>query len=295
MTELSGKTMGTTWHLKIAAESAPHKNNELQGRLQKRLDEMDAAITNWHESPVTRFNASRSSEWIEVPRELAEMVKFSQELSKETNGAFDVTIAPLVDLWGFGAKGHVKEPPSDAVVAEAMRYVGWQKLEVQMLPPALRKKDPLVEINVSAVADGYAVDELKKLLREAGVKNFLLEVGGAVRAEGLNEGGQPWRVGIQQPFAQQGEPASSVPLHDKSLSTSGVYRQFFEKDGKRYAHVLDARTGRPIEHHLVSVSVITDSCFEADGWDTALLILGPVQGRELATKRGINAMFLEEK
>jgi thiamine biosynthesis lipoprotein len=223
------------------------------------------------------------------------MVTFSQKLSQETDGAFDITISPLVDLWGFGPKGHVTEPPADAVIAEAMKHVGWKKLEVRMNPPALRKSDPRIEINVSAVADGYAVDELTKLLRKAGVKNFLLEVGGAVRAEDVNGDGKPWQVGIQQPFAQQGEPTSSLPLENKSLSTSGVYRQYFEKDGKRYAHVLDARTGRPIAHDLVSVSVVTDSCFEADGWDTALLILGPMDGRALATKRGINAMFLEER
>jgi thiamine biosynthesis lipoprotein len=283
--------MGTTWHLILSQPMESAKTLELQAR----LNEIEAAITNWKDSPVTRFNASSSTDWIAVPRELAEMVRFSQTLSQETNGAFDITISPLVDLWGFGPKGHVTEPPADAVIAEAMEHVDWRKLEARINPPALRKSDARIQINVSAVADGYAVDELTKLLRKAGVQNFLLEIGGAVRAEGRNGDGKPWQVGVQQPFAQQGEPASSLPLENKSLSTSGVYRQYFEKGGKRYAHVLDARTGRPIAHDLVSVSVVTDSCFEADGWDTALLILGPVEGRALAAKRGINAMFLEER
>jgi len=295
LAEISGTTMGTTWHLKISKPAAEVKTRELPKVLQTRLNEIEGAITNWRDSPLKRFNANPSTDWTEVPRELAEMVSFSLQLSKETQGAFDVTISPLVDLWGFGSKGHITEPPSDAAIAAAKQHVGWNKLEVRAHPATLRKSDPLLQINVSAMADGYAVDELTRILRRAGVKNFLLEIGGAVRAEGVNDEGKPWQVGIQQPFAQQGEPTSALPLSNQSLSTSGVYRQYFEKDGKRYAHVLDARSGRPIEHNLVSVSVITDSCFAADGWDTALLILGPVEGRALASKKEINALFLEEK
>lgn len=292
--EMSGATMGTTWHLKIARPYDKVEARDLLRTFQMRLDDIEARITSWKDSPVTRFNESQRTDWITVPRELAEMVKFSEELSKETNGAFDVTIAPLVDLWGFGAKGRVAEPPADAAIAEAMKHVGWNKLLVKLDPPGLRKTDPLIQINVSAMADGYAVDELTKLLRKARFKNFLLEVGGAVRAEGVNDEGQPWRVGVQQPFAKQGEAASTMPLQNRALSTSGVYRQYFEKSGKRYAHLLDARTGRPVDHALISVSVVMGSCFEADGWDTALMILGPVEGRALAAKRGMDAMFLEE-
>jgi thiamine biosynthesis lipoprotein len=182
-----------------------------------------------------------------------------------------------------------------AAIVAAKQHVGWHKLEIRAHPWSLRKSDPLLQINVSAMADGYAVDELTRILRKAGVKNFLLEIGGAVRAEGVNDDGKPWQVGIQRPFAAEGESVKALPLTNQSLSTSGVYRQYFENDGKRYAHVLDARTGRPVAHDLVSVSVITDSCFVADGWDTALLILGPADGRTLAAKKGINALFLEEK
>lgn len=288
---LSGKTMGTTWHLAL---TKPGKAQALQGILQKRLDELDLAFSNWRESPVTRFNASRTTEWQSVPRELVEMVLFAGELSEKTNGAFDVTLAPVIDLWGFGAKGRVKEPPSDAAIAEVMKHAGWRKLEARIDPPSLRKLDPDVAINVSAMADGYACDELSKLLRRNGVLNFLLEIGGAVRAEGLNARSEKWRVGLQRPFAQQGEAASMLPLSNQSLSTSGVYRQHFENGGKRHAHVLDGRTGRPIQHNLVSVSVVNDSAFAADGWDTALLILGPDEGRRLAESLEIDAMFLSE-
>lgn len=291
LSEIEGATMGTMWHLKFPAK---RDSPGLRVALQARLDEIDSAITNWRESPVTRFNRSTSTGWTAVPRELAVMVQFSQRLSAETHGAFDITVAPLVDLWGFGAKGHIQTPPADTAIIAAMQHVGWQKLEVRTEPPALRKSDPLLQINVSAMADGYAVDDLSKILRRAGVKNFLLEIGGAVRAEGVNESGKPWLVGIQQPFAAQGESTSAIPLQNQSLSTSGGYRQYFEAGDRRYAHVLDARTGRPVEHRLVSVSVMNESCFAADGWDTALLILGPKEGRTLAAEKKIDALFLEE-
>ena len=289
--QISGKTMGTTWHLTLADKIA---DSGLQEALQLRLDELDLAFTNWRESPVTRFNASRSTEWQTVPRELAEMVLFARELSERTKGAFDVTLSPVIDLWGFGAKGRVKTPPSDEAVVSAMRHVGWHKLEVRLDPPALRKLDPEIKINVSAMADGYACDDLAKLLLARGIHDFLLEIGGAVIARGVNAEGKPWHAGIQRPHAATGDAVKVVALHDEAVSTSGVYRQYFESNGRRYAHVLDARTGRPIEHDLVSVSVIHVSAFEADGWDTALLILGPVKGRELAEELKLNALFLKE-
>jgi FAD:protein FMN transferase len=289
--QITGRTMGTTWHLTVADKLA---DSGLQQALQHRLDELDLAFTNWRESPVTRFNASRTTDWQSVPCELAEMVSFARELSEKTEGAFDVTLSPVIDLWGFGAKGRVKSPPSDEAISKAMQHVNWRKLEAKLDPPALRKLDPEIEINVSAMADGYACDDLVSLLRKSGVKNFLLEIGGAVVASGVNDEGQSWRAGIQRPHATTGETVKVITLQNEAVSTSGVYRQYFESDGRRYAHVLDARTGRPIQHDLVSVSVISGSAFSADGWDTALLILGPVEGRKLAEALKLDAMFLKE-
>ena len=289
--KLQGRTMGTTWHLTVLGG---REDPELQHRLQRRLDELDDCFTLWRPAPVTRFNASRSTEWQGVPRELAQMVVFARTLSEATGGAFDITASPLVDAWGFGAAGRVKVPPSDEAISVAMKHVDWRKLEARAEPPALRKLDPEIQINVCAMADGYACDELARMLHASGVRDFLLEIGGAVIGSGTDARGQPWRVGIQRPHAAVGEALDAVELHDEAVSTSGVYRQYFESGGQRYAHVLDARTGRPITHGLVSVSVMGASAFAADGWDTALLILGPVAGRELAQKLGLNAMFVAE-
>lgn len=293
---IAGRRMGTTWQVTVVP---PRDTRLTEGALrdlvQRRLDELDFAFTNWNDNaPVPRFNVSRSMDWQDMPRELVEMVRFAQELSERTGGAFDITIAPLVDLWGFGPKGRVPGPPSDAAIAGAMQHVGWKKLEARDEPPALRKRDPELQINVSAMADGYACAELAGLFRAGGVENFLIEIGGAVLGWGLNAEGRGWRVGIQRPEAADGDTMGSITLHNQAVSTSGVYRQYFERRGRRFAHVLDARTGRPVVHDLLSVSVVGDSAFKADGWDTALLILGPGEGRALAEKLKLDAMFLRE-
>ena len=292
---LSGKTMGTTWHATVVLNGAQISENDLRSMLQHRLDELDTDFTHWRtQCPVTLFNDSHSTDWQAEPRELVELVIFAQTLSRASDGAFDVTIAPLVDLWGFGAKGHVTQPPSKEAIAEAKKHVDWHKLEARLDPPALRKLDPEIQINVAAMADGYAVDELARIMKSRGVTHFLIEVGGAVYAGETNAVDQPWQVGIQHPSGREGDNAAAVPLKNQAISTSGVYRQFFQSDGKRYAHILDARTGRPVEHDLVSVSVIAPTAFAADGWDTTLLILGPERGRALAAERQLPAYFLAE-
>jgi FAD:protein FMN transferase len=294
---ISGETMGTTWHATIVMpRDTKLAKADWRGLLQRRLNELDAAFTNWRDdAPVSRFNGSRSTGWQDVPRELLEAVRFARDLSRATDGAFDITIAPLVDLWGFGPKGRVAGPPSPGAIGAALRHVGWEKLETRDDPPALRKLDPETEITVSAMADGYACDDLAALLRSRGLEDFLIEIGGAVIARGTNAQHRPWRAGIQRPHAPDGETLNSVELRNQALSTSGVYRQYFESGGQRLAHVLDARTGRPIAHELVSVSVVHESAFAADGWDTALLILGPVEGRKLAERLKIEAMFLRDR
>ncbi len=291
MPEAGGRTMGTTWRLVLARGDA-----ETARRLvQARLNELEALFTNWRpDSAVSRFNTSRSTAWQEVPRELAEVVKYAREVSRETGGAFDVTAGPLIDLWGFGAKGRVNAAPGDEAIAMAKQRCGWEKLEVDVGsdPPKLRKTAPDLELNVSALVEGYAVDDVVRRLREAGFPDFLLEVGGELYASGTRWDGQPWEVGVQQPGLDRREVAGSLPLTDRALATSGTYQQYFESGGQRYAHVLDARTGRPVAHDGVSVSVVHASCLTADAWATALLILGPEEGRKAAERLEIDALII---
>lgn len=283
--------MGTTWHLTLAYSRITA--NDASTLIQTRLDELEALFSNWkQDSAVSRFNAATATEWQPVPRELAEVVAFALELSRETDGAFDVTVEPLIDLWGFGAKGRVSEPPADVEIAAVKARCGWQKLEVKLDPPMLRKSEPSLQLNVSSLVEGYAVDDLVKRLYAQGIRDFLLDVGGELFASGVKPDGSQWHVGVQQPDSTKGEVVGAMPLLDKALATSGTYRQYFECGGRRYPHVVDARTGWPLAHATVSVSVVADSCFSADGWATALLIVGEDEGRKLAAKHHLEALFL---
>ena len=261
-----------------------------QNDLRQQLDDWEAIISHWRpDSAISRFNDSTKTDWIAVPVELVEVVELAQQIGGDTDHALDITIAPLIDLWGFGATGRRDSPPTDAEIASAKAQCGWQHLHTRHAPPALRKDLPGLRINVSAVAEGWALERLAQHLESNGITRFLLEIGGEVLARG------EWRVGVQSPAAPPGESAQTLLLKDQSIATSGVYRQHFSVAGKEYAHILDPRTGRPIEHKLASVSVIHPSAAQADGFATALLVLGPDAGRRLAEKLGLHVVWFERE
>ncbi len=284
VTEASGRTMGTTWSLR---SRAPFEA-DLQRDIQHRLDAWEATLSHWRaDSDLSRFNASTSTDWVSVPPELVQVVEIAQQIGRKTGHALDITIAPLVDAWGFGASGKRSTPPTKAEITAAKRLCGWQHLEVRHEPPALRKAIPQLRINVSAVAEGWALDRLARHLEAGGVQEFLLEIGGEVLARG------EWRVGIQNPAAPPGEAAQTLLLKDQSMATSGVYRQHFTAGKQDYAHVINPATARPVAHALASVSVIHPTASQADGLATALLVLGPVNGRGLAQKLGLHVVWFE--
>ena len=283
---LGGHTMGTTWSLRMNAGARSIRQNDIQ----QQLDAWEAILSHWRpDSAISRFNDSTSTDWIAVPAELLEVVEFAQQIGSETDHVLDITIAPLIDLWGFGAAGKRDSPPTASEIARVQAQCGWQHLHTRHDPPALRKTIPGLRINVSAVAEGWALDKMARKIELAGLSRFLLEIGGEVLARG------EWRVGIQTPAAPPGEAAQTLLLKDQCIATSGVYRQHFSLDGKEYAHILDPRSGRPIEHHLASVSVIHASAAQADGFATALLVLGPGGGRRLAEKLGLRVVWFERE
>lgn len=281
---MNGQTMGTTWTLRTEADAQAIRPTDLQ----QKLDAWEAILSHWRpDSAVSRFNSSTSTDWMAVPTEVIEVVELAQQIGRATDHALDITLAPLVDLWGFGPKGKRDSPPTEAEVATAMARCGWQHLQVRHDPPALRKTRPDLQINLSAVAEGWALDQLARHLEAIGITKFLLEIGGEVLARG------EWRVGIQTPGAPPGEAAQILQLKDESIATSGVYRQNFTAEGKQRSHMLDPRTGRPVEHELASVSVIHASATQADGFATALLVMGPAKGRELAEKLRLRVVWFE--
>lgn len=283
---VTGPTMGSTWSLQ--AEGA---NEEVRTLIQTHLDQREAVFSHWKaDSALSRFNTSESMDWIPVPGELVEVVKLAHDIANQTDGVLDVTVGPLVDAWGFGPAGKRPAPPANLPLAN----VGWQHLAWRDAPPALKKDRADVRINVAAVTEGFVMDELVARLKQEGWKNFLLEIGGEVVASGLAPDGQPWRVGVQAPDGKKGESLESLALTDTCISTSGSYRHRYEKEGKSYSHLIDPRTGRPVEHQLVSVSVIHPRCGLADGYATALMILGPEVGRKTAQRLGLRVIWLEE-
>ena len=285
-TSFGGRTMGTTWSLKTAQSTAADVGDEVQ----RELDRYEAMLSNWRaDSPVSRFNASRSTEWQPMPAEVIEIVEIAKRIADDTDGALDITLGPLIDLWGFGAHGRRITPPTDEDIQSAKKQCGWSHLEWSAEPPALRKKLPEVEINLSSVIEGWVLERLAKRLQG----DFLLEIGGEVLARGFSAPGSPWRVGVQTPDAPSGDVMQTLPLSNATLATSGTYRQHFEDAGSTFAHVLDPRTGRPVHHSLRAVSVMNDSAILADGYATALLVVGPHKGRVVAEGLRLRVIWIE--
>ena len=286
--ETSGKAFGTSWTLKASAADV------FQKALQTDLDRWESLISHWRpDSTVSQFNESTSTEWQSMPVEVIELVRLAKRIADDTDGALDITLAPLIDLWGFGAKGSRQAPPDEAEIENARQHCGWPLLDIRDEPPALRKKHPLLRLNLSAIAEGWALDQLAKRLEAGGAHDYLLELGGEVLARGHGPDGMPWLVGVQMPAASSSEPMQALRLENASLATSGTYRQRFEHEGKSYPHVLDPRTGRPGAHALRSVSVKHASAALADGYATALLVLGPEKGRAMAARLKLHVLWME--
>jgi FAD:protein FMN transferase len=297
-TVLLGGTMGSHWAVTLAKPLSDEQGFNLREELQGRLDALEQTFSHWRDdSELSRWNAQSTTEWVPVSIDMAAVVSRALELSAASGGALDVTVAPLVRLWGFAPSSTEQTSkhrvPSKEAIEAAMQHCGWRKLEVRQSPPALRKLDAEVQINLSSVVEGYAADQLGSLLLAHGISDALIDVGGEMLAMGLNRHGKPWQVGIQTPSALPGEAMTAVPLSQQALATSGTYRQHFESGGQSFSHILDPRTGRPVQHRLVSVSVIHERAVMADGWATALMVLGPKEGRELAERLGLRAIFIE--
>ena len=290
---LQGETMGTTWSVQVVQPPADLDPAALESRIRARLDAVNAAMSTYDpSSELSRFNASSGQDWFPVSVGLARVVALALEISDLSGGAFDVTVGPLVNLWGFGPGAVRADLPSKADVDEALARVGHQHLDVRPADPALRKAMPGLYVDLSAIAKGYGVDEVAGVLEAQGLTDYLVEIGGELHGRGLNAKGQPWRIAIERPDSGVRKVFAVVPLRSLSMATSGDYRNFFEVDGQRYSHTIDPATGWPVRHRLASVTVLDASCARADALATALLVLGPDRGLALAEQLGIAALLI---
>jgi thiamine biosynthesis lipoprotein len=300
---LRGTTMGTTYHIKyVPTQTSPAPKN-LHAEVEKLLAQVDRQMSTYRpDSELSRFNRAPASQWFAVSPATAEVTAAARAISEKTSGAIDVTVGPLVRLWHFGppekgskASKRNIEPPSDEAIDAARDRVGYDKLDVRIDPPALRKSIDGLEVDLSSIASGYTIDRIADLFLSHGVRNFMIEIGGEVRALGKRPDGTPWRVAIERPIVGKREMQLALPLVDAAIATAGGTQKFFEFEGRRYSHIIDPATGRPVQHNLASVTVVADTCIEADGWDTPLLVLGPDRGFVCAEKNGIAALFILEK
>lgn len=287
----TGHTMGTQFSVKLTTDNVD--TAALTEALEASLAEVNHMMSTYQpDTEISRFNSSETTEWQEVSQEFCLSVEEALALSAFTNGSFDITVGPLVNLWGFGPDGIVLEPPRDEDIVAMQDAVGYEHLQVNCDTPAVRKANTSIALDMSAFGKGYAVDRIADVLEQRGFENYLVEVGGELRFRGKNAKGENWAIGIEVPKADQRTPYAIIRLTDTAMATSGDYRNFFEADGKLYSHTIDTRTGRPVTHTLASVTVVDDEGARADALATALLVMGPVEGLAFATAQDVAALFL---
>lgn len=290
--EAEGRAMGMSWRIQAAGLDAATLRREAEDCFAR----WDKAASLWRaDSDIVRFNQSPAGHWLAVGDELWRAVMLAREVAEETESALDITLEPLVSLWGFGPGQQPRDtPPDDKAVAAALEVSRWWQLSIDPAWKRLKKRVPGLRLDVNCVVEGLALDELGDRLKELGCRDFLLELGGELLAAGCNPQGQAWTTAVQSPEGGPDEVIATLALCDEALATSGTYRHRFLADGVAYSHVISPYSGRPINHNLVSVSVAHASCARADAYATALLVLGPKRGRMVADRLGLKVFWVEK-
>lgn len=291
---IAGRTMGTTWEVKVATKTlSPDAFRSLAASIQASLDRVNELMSTYlPDSEVSRFNALDSSDPVAVSPETMIVLVASRELSEQSGGAFDITVGPLVKAWGFGATDQIPQPPTPEELAGLRERVGYQQLRLDADAGEVRKRHPRAEIDLSAIAKGYAVDRVAETLEARGYHDYLIEVGGELRASGARLDGRVWRVGIERPEDHIRVVHEVIELANRSMATSGDYRNYYEEEGVRISHTIDPRALAPIRHRLASVTVLHESAMWADGLATMLNVLGPKAGYDLAVAQELAAYFI---
>ncbi|MBL8340459.1 MAG: FAD:protein FMN transferase [Rubrivivax sp.] len=294
----SGATMGTTFSVRIAggppAGFAPGFELTARTAVLAAFDHVVQRMSTFEAaSELRRFNAHAATTPFALSSETLAVLQRAQQVAADSGGAFDATVAPLVGAWGFGAGASAREArPSASALAALAEGVGWRQLVVDTEHGQARKQAPALQLDLSGIAKGYAVDRAAQALQALGVERYMVEAGGEVRTRGLNAEGRPWQIAIEKPDAWPQQVQRIVPLQGLAMATSGDYRNFYQLGGQRISHEIDPATRAPAAHALASVSVVHEECMSADAWSTALFVLGPQRGLALARERGLAAHFI---
>ena len=300
-----GATMGTSFTVKLVADPEAIDADAILAEIEETLDAVNARMSTYDgDSELSRWNAAPTTDWFAVSAETAAVVAEALRIGRVTEGAFDVTLDPLVRLWQFGPDAinsatprENKKIPRQEDIEKALRLVGFSQIESRADPPAVRKGRPDMRVDLSGIAKGHGVDRMARVLQRRGFGDYMVEIGGEIRTAGHNRSGRPWQIGIESPTSHSRAIESVVALGTRSMATSGDYRNYFERHGVRYSHLLDPRNGRPLRHRLASVTVLAETCAEADALATGLMVLGPAAAYDLAQSRhmqsrGIAASFI---
>ena len=290
----NGLTMGTTYTVKIVRIKGTMEQktlSEIEKRTNDLLKNINHRMSTYDkDSELSRFNRWEDTTWFEVSPEMMTVFRCGLDISKKSGGAFDITVGPLVNLWGFGPDTPDSAIPTDEKIQAEKQRIGYHHLKIRVDPPAIKKDRADVYCDLAAVAKGFAVDRVAEYLDSENLDDFLVEIGGEIRTLGRNQKNRPWKIGIASPD-DPGGVYGVVDVSNTAMATSGDYRNFFEKDGIRYSHTIDPSTGRPVRHNLTSVTVIAASCMMADAMATAIDVLGPEKGYELAISEDL-AVFM---
>ncbi len=296
MLEIHGRTMGTFYGVKVVGDF-PGGQQALQTQVDSLLKHYNDEISTYDpDSALSKFNQQQSTQPFPVSQDMADIVISAVRVGQRTQGVLDVTVGPLVNLWGFGPDKRPIKTPSDEQIVAARARVGIDRLHVEVSAEhaTLRKDVPDLYVDLSTVGEGFGADKVAEFLEANGVHHYLVEIAGASRSRGVNAKGEPWKLAIQKPTDELEDIQAVIVPDGRAVSTSGSYRNYFELDGKRYSHIIDPVTGKPITHKLVSVTVITSTALEADGLDTALMVMGPEKALDFAREHNL-AVYLVSK
>ncbi|NRF24720.1 FAD:protein FMN transferase [Vibrio coralliilyticus] len=288
---LSGPTMGTTYNIKYIESEGIPSPEALQKEVDRLLEEVNDQMSTYRkDSELSRFNQNQTSTPFEVSPQTATVVKEAIRLNGLTLGALDVTVGPLVNLWGFGPEARPEVVPTDEELAARKANTGIQHLTVE--GNLLTKDIPNLYVDLSTIAKGWGVDVVADYIQSQGIQNYMVEVGGEMRLKGINREGVKWRIAIEKPSADERAVQEIIEPGDLAVATSGDYRIYFERDGVRYSHIINPQTGKPIRHKVVSVTVLDKSSMTADGLATGLMVLGEEQGMKIANENNIPVFMI---
>ncbi len=293
MSVIRGQTMGTTYMIKYVGKTdALPKTEKIKKAVEKILKKVNRQMSTYLPySEISRFNKYKQNDWFEISADLTEVVEKALLVSEKSAGAFDITVGPLVNLWGFGPQAKPEKVPPAEKIKEVKKYTGCRNLSVRHSPPAIKKDIPGIYCDLSGIAKGFGVDKVAEYLDSRDIEDYLVEIGGEVRTKGKNKDNRCWRLGVAAPDNGLGI-YKTLPLKNAAMATSGDYRNYFEENGIRYSHTINPVTGKPITHKLVSVTVIHDSCTYADAMATAINVLGPEKGYRLAQQEKLAVLLI---